>query len=362
MLRPLSSLFQSADYPDLLIGLGKADDAAVYRLSDDQALVATVDFFTPIVDDPYAYGAIAAANSLSDVYAMGGRPIFALNVAAFPADLSEDVMAAILRGGAEKVREAARAIAGGHTIQDKEPKYGLVVLGLVDPRRVLTKGGAQPGDVLILTKPLGAGVVTTALKRDLATEEQVAAATASMLRLNRAASEAALAAGVRAATDITGFGLLGHASEMLELPPSISSLTPPSISSLTPPSISSLTPPSISPLGGGRAGGEARLENPAVGFRLYFDRLPWLPGAQELGDAWVYPGGAHNNRQHYSQWVHFDKRLSEAQQTLCFSPETSGGLLMAVPAGEAERMLGRLEQAWVVGEVVEMGDAGIEVA
>ena len=337
MLRPLSSLFNSADYPDLLIGLGKADDAAVYRLSDDQALVATVDFFTPIVDDPYAYGAIAAANSLSDVYAMGGRPIFALNIAAFPADLPEDVMAAILRGGAEKVREAGVPIAGGHTIQDKEPKYGLVVLGLVDPRRVLTKGGAQPGDVLVLTKPLGAGVITTALKRDLATEEQVAVATASMLRLNRAASEAALAAGVRAATDVTGFGLLGHASEMLELPPS------------------------ISPLGGGRAGEDDRVEGSVVGFRFYFDRLPWLPGAQELGDAWVYPGGAHNNRQHYGQWVRFDKRLSEAQQTLCFSPETSGGLLMAVPAGEVEGMLGRLEQAWVVGEVVEMGEAGIEV-
>ena len=320
MLRPLSSLFPSADYPDLLIGLGKADDAAVYRLSDDQALVATVDFFTPIVDDPAAYGAIAAANSLSDVYAMGGRPIFALNIAAFPADLPEDVMAAILLGGAEKVREAGVPIAGGHTIQDKEPKYGLVVLGLVDPRRVLTKSGAQPGDVLVLTKPLGAGVVTTALKRDLATAEQVAAATASMLRLNRAASEAALAAGVRAATDITGFGLLGHASEMLELQSAS-----------------------------------------AVGFRFFFDRLPWLPGAQELGDAWVYPGGAHNNRQHYGRWVRFDKRLSEAQQTLCYSPETSGGLLMAVPAGEVDGVLGRLEQAWVVGEVVEMEKAGIEV-
>ncbi len=251
MLRPLSSLFQNADYPDLLIGLGKADDAAVYRLSDDQALVATVDFFTPIVDDPYAYGAIAAANSLSDVYAMGGRPIFALNIAAFPADLPEDVMAAILRGGAEKVREAGVPIAGGHTIQDKEPKYGLVVLGLVDPRRVLTKGGAQPGDVLVLTKPLGAGVITTALKRDLATEEQVAVATASMLRLNRAASEAALAAGVRAATDVTGFGLLGHAREMLELPPPLH-LPPPGGRAGAEQEPAGKT---ASSAGGGRAGG-----------------------------------------------------------------------------------------------------------
>jgi selenide,water dikinase len=240
------------------------------------------------------------------------------------------------------------AIAGGHTIQDKEPKYGLVVLGLVDPRRVLTKGGAQPGDKLVLTKPLGTGVITTALKRDLATPEQVAAATASMLRLNRAASEAALAAGVRAATDITGFGLLGHASEMLE-------------------------PPSSSPLVGGLAGTEdsgQRFSEPSplrggswrgVGFRFYFDRLPWLPGAQELGDAWVYPGGAHNNRQYYKTWVRFDPCLSEAQQTLCFSPETSGGLLMAVPAGSVDEVLRRMEQAWVVGDVVEMAESGIEV-
>ena len=215
VLRPLSNLFNQADYPDLLVGLGHPDDAAIYRLSDDQALVATVDFFTPIVDDPYAYGAIAAANSLSDVYAMGGRPLFALNIAAFPENLPVEMLSEVLRGGAEKAIEAGVAIAGGHTIQDKEPKYGLVVLGMVDPRRVLAKSGAQPGDRLILTKPLGAGVVTTAFMRDLTTDEQLAAATASMMQLNRAASEAALAAGAHAATDITGFGLLGHASEML---------------------------------------------------------------------------------------------------------------------------------------------------
>ncbi len=380
MLRPLASLFHSADYPDLLIGLGKADDAAVYRLSDDLALVATVDFFTPIVDDPAAYGAIAAANSLSDIYAMGGRPIFALNVAAFPADLSEDTMAAILRGGAEKVREAGAAIAGGHTIQDKEPKYGLVVLGLVDPRRLLTKGGARPGDVLVLTKPLGAGVITTALKRDLATAEQVAAATANMLRLNRAASEAALAAGVVAATDITGFGFLGHASEMLE-PPSSSPLEG-GRAATQGSGQGSPEPPSSSPLGAGRAAtqgsgerstGASPLERPSdpsplrggswrgVGFRFHFNRLPWLPGAQELGDAWVYPGGAHNNRQHYRRWVRFDPQIDEAQQTLCFSPETSGGLLLAVPPGGVDELLRRLEQAWVVGEVVEMAEPGIEV-
>lgn len=308
VLRPLANLFSQADYPDLLIGLGRADDAAVYRLSDDQALVATVDFFTPIVDDPYTYGAIAAANALSDVYAMGGRPLFALNIAAFPADLPAGMISDVLRGGAEKVIEAGVAIAGGHTIQDKEPKYGLVVLGLVDPRRILTKGGARPGDKLVLTKPLGTGVITTALKRDLTSDEQMAAAVASMMRLNRAASEAALLAGVRAATDITGFGLLGHACEMLDAPD--------------------------------------------VGLRFYFDQLPWLSGAQHFGDDWVYPGGALNNRAFFSPRVQFDPQISEAQQTLCFAPETSGGLLLAVPPEETDQMLARLEHAWVIGDVI----------
>lgn len=308
VLRPLANLFSQTDYPDLLVGLGRADDAAVYRLSDDQALAATVDFFTPIVDDPYAYGAIAAANALSDIYAMGGRPLFALNIAAFPADLPAGMIAEVLRGGAEKVMEAGAAIAGGHTIQDKEPKYGLVVLGLVDPRRILTKGGARPGDKLVLTKPLGTGVITTALKRDLASDEQMAAAVESMVQLNRAASETALLAGVQAATDITGFGLLGHACEMLD------------------------------ELG--------------AGLRFFFDRLPWLPGAQRLGDEWVYPGGAHNNRAFFSPRVRFDPQISEAQQTLCFAPETSGGLLLAVPPQHADQLLARLERAWVVGDVV----------
>jgi selenide, water dikinase len=317
VLRPLSSLFSQHNVPDLLIGLGQADDAAVYRLSEDQALVATVDFFTPIVDDPYVYGAIAAANSLSDVYAMGGRPLFALNIAAFPADLPAEMISEVVRGGAEKVIEAGVVIAGGHTIQDKEPKYGLVVLGLVDPRHILTKRGALPGDKLVLTKPLGTGVITTAFMRDMTNDEQMAAATASMLQLNQAASEAALLAGVRAATDITGFGLLGHACEMLE--------------------------------------------EPGVGLRFYFDQLPWLPGAQAFGDDWIYPGGAHNNRAYFSPRVRFDPQLTEEQQTLCFSPETSGGLLLAVPPHTVDVVLSRLEQAWIVGEVIAVDEPMIEV-
>ena len=318
VLRPLTSLFSQQNIPDLLVGLGQADDAAVYRLSEDQALVATVDFFTPIVDDPYTYGAIAAANSLSDVYAMGGRPLFALNIAAFPADLPAEMISEIVRGGAEKVIEAGAVIAGGHTIQDKEPKYGLVVLGMVDPRRILTKGGAQPGDKLVLTKPLGTGVITTAFMRDLTSEEQMAAATASMLQLNRAASEAAIAAGVRAATDITGFGLLGHAAEMLD--------------------------------------------GPGMGLRFYFDQLPWLPGAQAFGDDWIYPGGAHNNRAFFGPRVRFDPQIGEAMQTLCFAPETSGGLLLAVPPQDTDVVLSRLEWAWMIGEVIVAETPVIDVA
>ena len=190
MLRPLQQQFNKASYPDLLIGLDQPDDAAVYRLSDRLAIVQTVDFFTPVVDDPYAFGAIAAANALSDVYAMGGEVLFALNIAALPDDLPAEVVSEIFRGGAEKVAEAGAVIAGGHTIRDQEPKYGLCVTGIVDPAQATTKGGARPGDLLVLTKPLGVGVVTTAIKRDLATEDEIAAATASMLRLNRNAARA----------------------------------------------------------------------------------------------------------------------------------------------------------------------------
>ena len=320
VLRPLTELFQNADYPDLLVGLGKADDAAVYRLNEREALAVTLDFFTPIVDDPYTYGAIAAANAMSDIYAMGGRVLFALNVAAFPGDLPYEMIVDVLRGGADKVREAGAVIAGGHTIQDKEPKYGLVVVGMVDPDRLLTKGGARPGDRLILTKPLGTGVITTAFMRDLTTDRQMEAATRSMLQLNRAASEAAIAADVKATTDVTGFGLLGHAVEMLR----------------------------------------DQTSN-GVGFRFHFPSLPWLAGAQKFGDDWVYPGGAHNNHQHFQPYVRFAEEISEAQQVLCFGPETSGGLLMAVPPERVAQVLGQLEQAWVVGEVVSSEGRAIEV-
>jgi len=320
VLRPIDNLFAGHNVPDLLIGLGFADDAAVYRIDERQALVATLDFFTPIVDDPYAFGAIAAANAMSDVYAMGGRVLFALNVAAFPNDLPHEMISEVLRGGADKVIEAGAVIAGGHTIQDKEPKYGLVVLGLVDTERILTKGGAQPGDRLVLTKPLGTGVITTAFMRDLTSDAELQAATASMLQLNRGAAEAALAAGVRAATDISGFGLLGHASEMLR-----------------------------------------DQQDATTGFRFWFDRLPWLPGAMKFGDDWVYPGGAHNNRAFYSSQVRFDERLDEARQVLCFAPETSGGLLLAVHPDRLAEVLQAAAPAWEIGEVIASDRPGIEV-
>src|SRR6185295_16944401 len=201
-------------HPNLLIGLEVSDDAAVYRIADDLALVQTVDFFPPIVDDPYTFGAIAAANALSDVYAMGGRPILALAIAGFPEDLPAATISAILQGGADKVAEAGAVVAGGHTVVDKEPKYGLCVTGLVHPDRVTAKAHARPGDVLLLTKPLGTGVITTAHKRGEAADEHLRAAVASMLRLNRRAAEIAAGANPHGATDITGFGLLGHAGEL----------------------------------------------------------------------------------------------------------------------------------------------------
>ncbi len=299
------------------MGLGAADDAAVYRLNDDLALVATTDFFTPIVDDAYAYGAIAAANALSDVYAMGGRPVLALNIVALPNDLPAHISAEIIRGGAEKAREAGVVIAGGHSIQDAEPKYGLIVLGFAHPKRLLTKGGARPGDVLVLTKPLGTGVITTALKRNLADPSDVAAAIASMMRLNREASEAALAVGARGATDITGFGLLGHAQEMAEL-------------------------------------SHTRL-------RFFFGALPWLPGALRYGEMGAFAGGAGSNRRYFESHVTFAESLNNAQRMMLWDPQTSGGLLVAVPPQRVDEFhMLAASGTWVVGEVLE--GEGIEVS
>ena len=319
MLRPLQALFRAADFPDLLVGLEKADDAAVYRLTPELAVIHTLDFFTPIVDDPYQYGAIAAANALSDVYAMGGEVLLALNICAFPADMDPDIISEILRGGADKVKEAGGVLAGGHTVDDKEPKYGLSVLGVVHPDRVLTKGGARPGDVLVLTKPLGAGIVTTAFKGGVAEPEHIAAATASMAALNRTAAQLAGRVGVRGATDITGFSLLGHASEMAALS--------------------------------------------GVGLRFRLADLPFLPGAREYAEQWLFPAGANRNQEHFGCGVTFAEAIGDELRLLLFTPETSGGLLLAVPADRLAELRALAAEAgqpmWVVGEVIE--GFGIEV-
>ncbi len=284
-------------HPKLLVGLDVTDDAAVYELSRTQALVATVDFFPPVVDDPYAYGGIAAANALSDVYAMGGEVLLALNVVAFPQALDKKILTAILQGGADKVREAGGVVAGGHTVADTEPKYGLCVIGRVDPRRVMTKGGARPGDLLFLTKPLGTGVITTALKQKKAKVEWVRGAVKSMLALNRRASELAVKHGVKSATDITGFGLLGHAYEVA-------------------------------------VAGKVQLV-------IRYRSLPLLSGAMECAGMGCLPGGGKRNRLYLlpegiTPRVSLAADVPPAMADLCFDPETSGGLLLAVPKAKAE--------------------------
>lgn len=295
----------------MLVGLGSPDDAAVWRLDARRALVVTTDFFTPVVDDPADFGEIAAANALSDLYAMGAKPFLALNLLMIPPGLPSEVAAAILRGGAEKVRQAGAVLAGGHSVQDDEPKYGLVALGMADPDHLLTKGAAGAGDVLVLTKPLGTGVTTTALKHDRASAADVAEAVEWMKRLNLAASQAALENGVRSATDVTGFGLVGHLSEMLE------------------------------------ASG--------VAAEVYVGSVPFLQGARRYAEQGEVPGGTKDNRRHFGPQVMFDDAVDEAERTLLFDAQTSGGLLLAVPEN---RLAGFLTQAvlaglphWAIGRV-----------
>jgi selenide, water dikinase len=320
VLRPLEEIYKSHHFPDLLVGLGKPDDAAVWRLDDDRALVVTTDFFTPIVDNPYDYGAIAAANSMSDVYAMGGKPFLALNIAAFPNYLPSEIVSEVLRGGAEKALEAGVVVAGGHTVQDKEPKYGLIVVGTVQTRHMITKAGARVGDMLVLSKPIGTGVITTAFKRDLAEADDVAEAVNWMKRLNKFLAELAPDFELLGGTDITGFGLLGHAWELAD------------------------------------ASG--------VGLRFSFGKIPFLPGAQRYAREWNFPGGSIDNRSFFGQRVRFTVGIEEALQMLLFDAQTSGGLLLSVPPDKVEYLLNQGkkigQQLWVVGEVVE--NHGIEVS
>jgi selenide,water dikinase len=281
--------------------------------------VVTTDFFTPVVDDAYDYGSIAAANSLSDVYAMGGQPFLALNVAALPDDLPSEVSREIIRGGAEKAREAGVVIAGGHTVKDKEPKYGLVVIGFVDPRRMLSKSGLRNGDALVLTKPLGFGVTTTALKQEKAAAQDVQEAVDWMKRLNKTASHLAVEFNLRGGTDVTGYSLLGHGMEMATAS--------------------------------------------AVSLVFDFPRVPFLSGARRYAEQWIFPGGAADNRNHFEAGVQFSEAIDPPDRMLLFDPQTSGGLLLGVPAGQVEAFLRRAEElgqpAWVVGRV-ETG-RGIQV-
>ncbi len=323
------------------MGLGEPDDAAVYRLDAQRALITTTDFFTPIVDDPWLYGSIAAANAMSDVYAMGGEVIFCLNIAGFPEDLPTETVAQIFSGGAAKVREAGAAIAGGHTVTNPEPFYGLSVTGLIHPDQVMRKGGAKAGDLLILTKPLGTGVITTAAKLAGSGESPVQrlarraqgrpaldvnhldTAIQSMTRLNRAASQAARAVGVKSATDITGFGLLGHAAEMVLA----------------------------------YAAGES------VGLFVESAAVPILPGASSYAEAGYLTRGSTRNPDHYGHVVRFRESVAPSLRTLLWESETSGGLLLALPASQKlafHRLCAESEQPyWVIGEVTD--STGIEV-
>jgi len=278
--------------PDVLVGTSTSDDAAVYRLTDSLAIVSTVDYFTPIVDDPYAFGTIAAANALSDVYAMGARPLFALNIVGFPREtLPLSILGEILRGGNDKAGEAGISVVGGHSIDDAEPKYGMAVTGVVHPDSVVRNVGAQPGDALFLTKPLGTGIISTAIKRGLAAPAVVTEAVSIMATLNRAAAEAMLDVGVHAATDVTGYGLLGHLSEMT-------------------------------------SGSE-------VGARIEASTVPLLPAAEELARQDVVPGGTHRNQAAIADAVHWHDQVDPITRIVLCDAQTSGGLLIAVPRERA---------------------------
>jgi len=310
-------------HPNLLVGTETADDAGVYRLTEEIALVQTVDFITPIVDDPFSFGEIAAANALSDVYAMGGKPLTAMNLVAFPRkSLDPEVLTDILRGGLEKIHEAGAVLLGGHTVDDAELKYGLSVTGIVHPQKILANKGSRAGDVLILTKSIGTGLISTATKAGMADPAVVQKAVDSMIRLNDRAAEAMTRTEVHACTDITGFGLLGHASEMAN--------------------------------GAG------------FSFRLYYSKIPVFSGAKDYAALGLVAGGAYCNRDHFASSISFSAQVPETEQIVLFDPQTSGGLLIALPAREGEKFLNILrdlgiQEAAIIGEVVPKEEKLISV-
>ena len=306
--------------PDLLVGTDTSDDAAVYKVSEDLALIQTLDFFTPVADDPYDFGQIAAANALSDVYAMGGTPKTALNIVAFPKDMDVEILGEILRGGADKVMESGAVLAGGHTIQDDTPKYGLSVTGFVNPKKFWKNYGAQTGDKLILTKPLGAGIINTAIKADLVSEEARTAALASMKLLNRSACEVFREFEIHACTDITGFGLGGHATEMA-----------------------------------------AASDRTIV---IDTEKLPLLPDVEMYASMGLIPGGAYRNRE-YANKTGVKSSAVLWKEDVVFDPQTSGGLLAAVPEKDVPYIMEELNaaglQAGVIGEVTDRQEWTLEL-
>ena len=309
-------------HPDLLVGAETGDDAAVYRINDETALIVTVDFFPPITDDPYEYGAIAAANSLSDVYAMGGKPLIALNVVGFPASLDMAILGRILQGGYAKAAEAECLIVGGHTVDDPEPKYGLSVIGIVEPGKQVSNAGAKPGDVLILSKPIGTGIITTAGKQGVADPDVMARAVETMAALNRPAAEAMMKVGVNSATDITGFGLLGHLKSMV------------------------------------RGSG--------VAAEITLAGVPVLPGVRQLLANGIAPGGTHRNVSSVADVVTWGDGLTEEDQLLLCDAQTSGGLLISVPAEKQRDLIDALraegaQSSAVVGRITH-GPAGTIIA
>jgi selenide,water dikinase len=306
--------------PNVLAGVKGSEDAGVYKLNDTTALVLTIDFFTPIVDDPKIFGMAAAANSLSDVYAMGGRPVTAMNVVSFPVKkLGIKVLHSILEGGLEILKRAGVALVGGHSVEDNEPKYGLSVTGLVHPDHIMTNAGLQPGDRLILTKAIGTGVIATALKAELASETAIDAMVNSLCTLNKTASEVAVRFGVKACTDITGFGLAGHLVEMA------------------------------------RAG--------KCKIRIDARSVPLLEGAVDGASQGLVPGGAYANRKFFSSWISMSESIPEAVADLMYDPQTSGGLILGVPAKRAAEVLDALSKEGVkpiaeIGEALERHEEG----
>lgn len=302
--------------PNLLVGIDTSDDAAVYKINEETAVIETVDFFTPVVDDPYLFGMIAAANSLSDIYAMGGKPLFALNIVCFPTCLPLDILGEILRGGADKVKEAGAVIAGGHTIDDKEPKYGLAVTGAVNPKRVLSNSNAKIGDVLILTKPIGTGILNTAVKGGAATKRNMEDASETMAYLNKYAMDIACRYDINSCTDITGFGLLGHLYEM--------------------------------------ASGSG------VSMRLHYANTPIINGTEDFAKMGIIPAGAYRNRDYLKDKVVFDSKIEEYKRDVLFDPQTSGGLLLSTNRSNADKLMEELKSiktsCSIIGEVTEKED------